>query len=845
LVQFPFSQFTFDIGHTDYSHWEYSPSLTKNHSFIKKPSDKENWNVWYQSITNYKKMVNQKIGKVEPYIVYELEKNNKGKLQIDAFGYDIALKPNEYLYLVLTISSQNSFKVKSGFETKNRGKSTSAVLRDNLKSKDSIVIKSGLMQTVTITCQVPEFDVNRLQITPVWEFQNQEINISQKITIHEAQLRLQKDSLREKLSKKIVRYLKDQYATSENDIVDQFSWAKKNFVMGFVFMWDQEFYNPQSRRYTVDKYCDKMDNEFGGIQSVILWHTYPNIGIDDKNQFDFFYNMPGGIDSLRKAVADFHKRGVKVFLVYNPWDTDTRRPASSDAEQLAQVLALLDADGYYLDTWKSSLGVNSMFIGEKTLREAALEKGKKVAFSTEIHPQFKDLVGKDALLCTWGQEIDPYENTGLSHVKWIKPTHIQHFIKRMNRNRRSELGLAWINGQGMQVWENVFGKMNLWSAEDKASIRRMNHVWQTYGFVYLTDSMKPFVPTNNNNVELTIFENKSVIVGNLRNLNTLSGESVQIKIEAKDYKKVIDLWKGTEINAAKTKDFFEFNYELNDFGAFMLVKSIDDTLLTFMKKQNDLHQLINAKRIISQQELSLKYPKPYSFSTSKVNADFISELTSVTGGMYKLKSLSRWREGGDYPEPNGLDNHTEITERISGQIHWVHEIELTTTGFNITQRVVTNRQYETFLQKSGYITPVSQNYLSHWKSKICPKEIYDLPVTNISLEDARAFAQWAGGRLPTEWEWQLAAEMNSTFKINEVFEWNESERNDGFNRSVSIRGGCEKWKMYESWWYFPTAQYGEVIGGNQSKYNHVKYFIMDPSIDRASTLGFRVLFERR
>ena len=64
----------------------------------------------------------------------------------------------------------------------------------------------------------------------------------------------------------------------------------------------------------------------GGLDAVVLWHAYPVIGIDDRNQFDW-YAVPG----LRGLVDDLHARGVRVFLDYNPWDVGTRRTESTDA----------------------------------------------------------------------------------------------------------------------------------------------------------------------------------------------------------------------------------------------------------------------------------------------------------------------------------------------------------------------------------------------------------------------------------------------------------------------------------------------------------------------------------
>jgi len=77
------------------------------------------------------------------------------------------------------------------------------------------------------------------------------------------------------------------------------------------------------------------------------------------------------------------------------------------------------------------------------------------------------------------------------------------------------------------------------------------------------------------------------------------------------------------------------------------------------------------------------------------------------------------------------------------------EVEL--PEFWIDKAPVTNAEYARFVAETGHEPP------EHWNGKTPPKNITDHPVTYVTWRDATAYAQWAGGRLPTEEEWEKAA----------------------------------------------------------------------------------------
>ena len=72
--------------------------------------------------------------------------------------------------------------------------------------------------------------------------------------------------------------------------------------------------------------------------------------------------------------------------------------------------------------------------------------------------------------------------------------------------------------------------------------------------------------------------------------------------------------------------------------------------------------------------------------------------------------------------------------------------DFTLPAFYIDKTEVTNRAYEEFRKGTGYALPAD-----------FPADKPNYPVVNVTIDDAKAFAKWAGERLPTAREWEKAA----------------------------------------------------------------------------------------
>jgi serine/threonine-protein kinase len=102
-------------------------------------------------------------------------------------------------------------------------------------------------------------------------------------------------------------------------------------------------------------------------------------------------------------------------------------------------------------------------------------------------------------------------------------------------------------------------------------------------------------------------------------------------------------------------------------------------------------------------------------------------------------------------------------------------------AFEIDIFAVTNSQYLEFVKEAD-----PDIFPSHWQQPTAslhpfPKEEADLPVTNISYQDALAYCEWAGLRLPTGDEWEKAARGTD----GRLYPWGETYKSNLCNSAES------------------------------------------------------------
>ena len=631
-------------------------------------------------------------------------------------------------------------------------------------------------------------------------------------------------------------------------------WAQSTFIQPQMMVQDRYFYDPVAHRYTVDRYVSDTVQRYGGIDSVLIWPTYPNMGIDNRNQHDMIRSMPGGIAGVRQMVADFHRRGVRVLFPMMMWDQGTRDPGESWPDAIAHLMAEIGADGINGDTQD---GVPRAFI------EAAEKVGHPLAFEPEGGPA-DEAVSYNVL--TWGQYSFPFAPR-VDRFKWIEPRHMVNISDRWNRNKVNDLQFAFFNGIGWESWENIWGIWNGVTPRDAEATRRMATIERGVAPVLVSQGWEPFFPVLHFGVFASRWPAGDETVWTIVNRNEYDIAGPEMALPAEDGVHYYDLYHGVELTPERQgdKNVLTFAIAAKDFGAVLATKS---------ELSNERKALLAEMHTITASPLADLSDKWAPISQKMVGIAPTKPASSAPEGMVKIP------EGDFVFKVHGIEIEGFDDIGVDVQYPWedsarrYHERKMRMKAFWIDKYPVTNAEFKKFMDATHYHPQDDLDFLHDWHNGTFPEGWGDKPVTWVSLEDARAYAAWAGKRLPREWEWQYAAQGSdgrlypwgdkwddsavpapdkgrtmrgpdavtahekgaSPFGVMDlvgnVWQWTD-EFVDEHTRGGILRGGSY-YQPQGSIWYFPQAY---------KLTEHGKLLLMAPSMDRSGALGFRCVVD--
>ena len=633
-------------------------------------------------------------------------------------------------------------------------------------------------------------------------------------------------------------------------------WTQRSFIQPQMMVHDRYLYDPVARKYTVDRYLDDLQTRFGGIDAVLIWSTYPNMGIDNRNQLDMVASMPGGISGVKQMVADFHRHGVRVFFPMMMWDQGTRDPNQPWPDAIAHRMAEIDADGVNGDTQD---GVPLAFF------QAAERSGHPIVFQPENPPQDEGVAWN---LMTWGQYEFQFV-PAVDRMKWLEPRHMVNISDRWSRDKNDDLQFAFFNGVGWESWENIWGIWNGITPRDAEATRRMATIERGVADFLVSADWEPFYPT----IEYGVFSSRwprgRATLWTIVNRNEYDVDGWQLSVPALDGARYFDLYHGTELTADLTREKYhawvEFPIEAHGFGAVLQVVGEPDASVT---------QLLTTMNTLTNKPLASYSHERVVLSQHVVDASPTQPKPAIPRGMVSIPA------GNFLFQVEGIEIEGSNDSGVDVQYPWensprrLHKHSMHIDAFYMDKYPVTNQEYKVFLDATHYHPSDDLNFLKDWHDGIYPAGWDNKPVTWVSLEDARAYAAWAGKRLPHEWEWQYVAQGPERRKFpwgNEwkpdavplpdhgramrppdnvdahpngvsfhgvmdmagnVWQWTD-EYVDDHTRGAIVRGGSY-YQPQGSMWYFPQA-----YPNNQ----HGKLLLMAPSMDRAGTLGFRCVVD--
>jgi hypothetical protein len=353
-----------------------------------------------------------------------------------------------------------------------------------------------------------------------------------------------------------------------------------------------------------------------------------------------------------------------------------------------------------------------------------------------------------------------------------------------------------MNGVGIVVWDAVFGSWVGWNDRDASTLRRMVRAQRALHDVLRDGEWTPLVDATPEalaaGVYVSRFRIPAATLWTIVNRGVADFTGVVVDAAAGrggDGGTVVEVTAGLALDslgreitvpARGVSGLLQVAGEVPPSVAELLVAAAADPHVVDATFPARLPQRVAAPR-----------------SRSRVDGDVVA----LAAGRHTLTVRYRLRETGMYSGAPFVEEWKPLPPRLHGEVAEEHTVDIGAAAVS------------------------------------CCEELGDdgSPLTGLSLAEARAYAADRGARLPTEFEWQLAA-ADPAFRRGEplVWNWTESEHRDGITRFAILKGGCA-YRAEGSDWYFD--------GGPRPPEFSAKLLLPGADLDRSPSIGFRLAWD--
>ncbi len=675
---------------------------------------------------------------------------------------------------------------------------------------------------------------------------------------------------------------------------DDLKWIRNSYLMILQMAWDREYYDRFTGESGFGDFLARYNSLFGNVDVYGIWPTWPRLGIDERNQWDLYRDLPGGTEGLKRMSRQAKANDCRFFIAYNPWDKSTRE--EDHLRGMAEMIAATDADGVVLDTEGRS---------SAELQNSADTVRKGVVMYSEGMPVVRDMPGILAARVHNALFLSPELNLN----KLIRPDFAIFRVADVGEDiLHREISVAFFNGYGTEL--NMFrpgGRGEEYQADLKY-LAATTYILRRNSDAFLDTGWTPLIRSEADRVYVNRWNAGAKTIFTVLNMDHRGYEGPLFSVGDSDGRHLVSLRRHEEIkpsviNGELMASVQTPGWSQSDNGT-RRESSIDciallPSLIRAEIRGDRLHleSLNDGILLISTGDPGYG-KKPLTIASPADTLFLVDDLFGIEGEKIVIELIDnkgilldervirpekgvpwivsetkRTAPSGVTPEGMVLVPAATITYKLGASDEFVaypsagRDITTSLDSFLIDRHPVTNEGYLKFIRETRYIPADTSNYLKHWERGMPVSGQERYPVVYVSLEDARAYARWAGKRLPTEAEWQLAAQGTDGREWPWGNEFHATKCNNGFGRATPvdafpkgespygvadlvgnvwqmtgdvysngayyfniIRGGSY-FRPESSWWY--------VQGGPQPLTMTQMQLLVSPGYDRSATVGFR------